>query len=48
MQPAMSAKDERTIRNALWIAAPLNGMFGAFAVVIGLTAKSLPALVKQN
>ena len=26
----------------LWIAAPLNGMFGVFAVVIGLTAKTIP------
>jgi SSS family solute:Na+ symporter len=42
LQPAMGARDEATIRRALWIAAPINGMFGVFAVVIGLTAKSLP------
>lgn len=42
LQVAMAAKDEGTIKKALWIAAPLNGMFGIFAVVIGLTAKSLP------
>ena len=42
LQPAMGARDEATIRRALWIAAPLNGMFGVFAVVIGLTARSLP------
>jgi SSS family solute:Na+ symporter len=42
MQPCMSAETERTIRKALWIAAPLNGMFGVFAVVIGLTAKTVP------
>ena len=42
LQPAMGARDEATIRKALWIAAPVNGMFGVFAVVIGLTAKSLP------
>ena len=42
LQPAMSARDEATIRKAMWIAAPVNGMFGVFAVVIGLTAKSLP------
>lgn len=42
LQPAMGARDEKAIRNALWIAAPVNGMFGVFAVVIGLTAKSLP------
>ena len=42
MQPCMSAKSEKTIRKALWIAAPLNGLFGVFAVVIGLTAKTVP------
>ena len=42
LQPAMGARDEKTVRKALWIAAPVNGMFGVFAVVIGLTAKSLP------
>jgi SSS family solute:Na+ symporter len=42
LQPAMAARDERTIKRALWIAAPLNGLFGVFAVVIGLTAKSIP------
>lgn len=42
MQPCMSAENERTVRKALWIAAPLNGLFGVFAVVIGLTAKTIP------
>lgn len=42
LQVAMAAKDEGTIKKALWIAAPLNGLFGVFAVVIGLTAKSIP------
>jgi SSS family solute:Na+ symporter len=42
LQPAMAARDETVIRRAMWIAAPVNGMFGVFAVVIGLTAKSLP------
>ena len=42
LQPAMGARNEKTVRKALWIAAPVNGMFGVFAVVIGLTAKSLP------
>jgi len=42
LQPAMAAKDEKTIRRAVWIAAPLNGLFGVFAVVIGLAAKSMP------
>ena len=42
MQPCMAAESERTIRKALWIAVPLNGMFGVFAVVIGLTAKTVP------
>ncbi len=42
MQACMAAKDESTIRKTLWVAAPLNGMFGVFAVVIGLTARSIP------
>ena len=42
LQAAMSAKDENTIKRALWIAAPVNGLFGVFAVVIGLTAMSIP------
>ncbi|MBN7773196.1 sodium:solute symporter family protein [Clostridium aminobutyricum] len=42
MQVCMAAKDEKTIKNALWIAAPVNGMFGVFAVTLGLTAKALP------
>jgi SSS family solute:Na+ symporter len=42
LQPAMAAKDEKTIKKALWIAAPVNGLFGVFAVVIGLTARSIP------
>jgi SSS family solute:Na+ symporter len=42
LQPAMAAKSEKVIKQSLWIAAPINGLFGAFAVVIGLTAKSIP------
>lgn len=42
LQPAMSARDERTLRRAVWVAAPVNGFFGVFAVVIALTAKSIP------
>ena len=42
LQTYMAAKDEKTIRRSVWIAAPLNGMFGVFAVTIGLTARSLP------
>tara|TARA_R110000744_G_scaffold7340_5_gene25212 strand:- start:5234 stop:6751 length:1518 start_codon:yes stop_codon:yes gene_type:complete len=42
LQTAMSAKDEKTIKKALWIAAPINGLFGVFAVVLGLTAMTIP------
>ncbi len=42
LQVAMAADSEKTIRRALWIAAPVNGLFGVFAVVLGLTAKSIP------
>ena len=40
LQPAMSAKSEASIKKALWIAAPVNGLFGVFMVVLGLTAKA--------
>lgn len=42
LQPAMSAKNEATIKKALWIAAPINGLFGVFAVVIALAARAQP------
>lgn len=42
LQAYMSAKDEKTIRRSVWLAAPLNGLFGVFAVTIGLTARSIP------
>lgn len=42
LQPAMSAKTEKTIKRALWIAAPVNGMFGVFAVVLALAARAQP------
>ncbi len=42
LQTAMSAKSRKTVRNALWIAAPINGIFCVFTLVMGLTAKSLP------
>lgn len=42
LQAYMSAKDEKTIRRSVWLAAPLNGLFGVFAVTIGLTARAIP------
>ena len=42
MQPAMAAKSESTIKKALWIAAPVNGLFGVFIVCLGLAAKANP------
>lgn len=42
MQCMMSAKDEKTIKRSVWLAAPLNGMFGVFAVILGLAARSIP------
>ena len=42
LQPALAAKSEASIKRALWIAAPVNGLFGVFIVVLGLTAQSLP------
>ncbi|WP_289027800.1 sodium:solute symporter family protein [uncultured Paraglaciecola sp.] len=42
MQAAMSAKNEQTIKKALWIAAPINGLFGVFPVLVGLAAATIP------
>lgn len=42
MQTMMSAKNEKTIKKSVWLAAPLNGMFGVFAVILGLAARSMP------
>ncbi len=41
-QAPMSAKNSKMIRRALWIVAPVNGLFGVFSVVLGLTARSIP------
>ncbi len=42
MAAAMSAKDEKVIRRSLWIAAPINGLFGVFPVLCGLAAATIP------
>ncbi len=41
LQTAMAAKNEKTIIKALWIAAPVNGIFGIFTMAMGIAAKSL-------
>ncbi|MFP3156261.1 sodium:solute symporter family protein [Lachnospiraceae bacterium ZAX-1] len=41
IQSALAAKDEGTIARALWIAAPVNGIFGIFTMTMGLAAKAL-------
>ena len=42
MQTFMSARSDKAIRKTVWIAAPLNGMFGSFAVALALVARSIP------
>ncbi|CAM2855224.1 sodium:solute symporter family protein [Vibrio rarus] len=42
MQSAMSAKNEKIIKRSLWIAAPINGLFGVFPVLVGLAAATIP------
>ena len=42
MAAAMSARDEKVIRRSLWIAAPVNGLFGVFPVLVGLAAVTIP------
>jgi SSS family solute:Na+ symporter len=44
MQCCISAKNEKTIKRAVWIAAPVNGLFGAFIITIALTAKAFPVI----
>ena len=42
MAAAMSAENEKTIKRALWISAPINGLFGVFPVLCGLAAFTIP------
>ncbi|MDR1250554.1 MAG: hypothetical protein LBK62_00140, partial [Treponema sp.] len=42
LQCCISAKDEQTVKRSVWLAAPVNGLFGAFIIIIGLTAKADP------
>jgi SSS family solute:Na+ symporter len=42
IQPAISVNDPKGFRKALWLAAPLNGMFGVFIICIGLAARANP------
>jgi SSS family solute:Na+ symporter len=40
LQSTMAAKNEKTVVKALWIAAPINGLFGIFTMAIGISAKA--------
>lgn len=42
LQVAMSARSERDVVKAMWLAVPLNGLFCVFIVVLGMTAKTMP------
>ena len=48
LQTAMSAKTEKTLVRSMWIAAPVNGMFAVFAVILALAAMSLPEYAEQG
>jgi SSS family solute:Na+ symporter len=41
LQSTMAAKNEKTVVKALWIAAPVNGIFGIFTMAIGIAAKAM-------
>lgn len=41
LQSTMAAKNSKAIRKALWIAAPVNGIFGVFTMAMGVAAKAL-------
>lgn len=42
LQPAISAKDDKTVRRSMWLAAPINGMVCVIPALIGLAAFALP------
>ncbi len=42
LQPAMSAKDSKTVKKGIWLAAPLNGLFCVIPVCIGMAATTVP------
>ncbi len=46
LQPAMAARDEESVRKAMWPATIINGMFAVFTVAMGLAAKSVPEFFK--
>lgn len=48
LQTAMSAKSEKTLVRSMWIAAPVNGMFAVFAVILALAAMSLPEFADRG
>ena len=48
MAAAMSARDEKVIRRSLWIAAPVNGLFGVFPVLVGLAAVTIPEFAESG
>lgn len=41
LSSATAAKNEKTIVKALWVAAPVNGLFGIFTMAIGIAARSM-------
>lgn len=48
LQTAMSAKSEKTLVRSMWIAAPVNGMFAVFAVILALAAMSMPEFADRG
>jgi SSS family solute:Na+ symporter len=38
LQSTMAAKNEKTVVKSLWVAAPVNGLFGIFTALIGIAA----------
>ena len=48
LQTAMSADSEKTLKRSMWIAAPVNGMFAVFAVILALTAFSMPEYAERG
>lgn len=45
VQPALSAKSEKTIRRSMFVAGPVNAIFCVCPVLIGMAALALPAFL---
>ena len=48
LQPAIAAKNVKTVRKSLFLAGPVNGLFCIIPALIGLAAKSIPQFAEAG